>query len=108
MDLQTQARIKQLAEEAGTDNLMVVMGALDVGAVELWGQTLTTGDPTYAGPLAGVPLGLPVYHILEPKVKEHIPPEVYEAQVGMMEMVLDVEKLSQVVERIRRDGSKMA
>ena len=39
--------------------------------------------------------------------KEHIPPEVYEAQVGMMEMVLNVEKLSQVVEKVRRDGSKM-
>ena len=107
MDLQSQARIKQLAEEIGADNLMVVIGALDVGAVELWGQTVTTGDPTYAGPLAGVPLGLPVYHILEPQVKEHIPSEVYEEQVGLMEMVLDVDNLSQVVENVRRDGSKM-
>ena len=43
-----------------------------------------------------------------PAIKEHIPSQVYEAQVGMMEMVLDVEKLSQVVEKVRRDGSKMA
>jgi glycine reductase len=52
-------------------------------------MTLTQGDPSYAGPLAGVPLGLPVYHVLEDSVKDTIPAAVYEEQIGPMVFVLD-------------------
>ena len=49
--------------------------------------------PPFAGPLAGTALMLPVYHILEDRVKELIDPKVYEEQVGMMEFVLDKEAI---------------
>jgi glycine/sarcosine/betaine reductase complex component A len=38
-------------------------------------------------------LGLPVVHILEEDVKEQVDPAVYEEQVGLLEMTLDVEQV---------------
>ena len=64
------------------------------------------GDPTFAGPLAGVQLGLSVYHILEDEIKQEIDPDVYDEQVGMMEMVLDVDAIKQEVSSIRQQYSK--
>ena len=32
-------------------------------------ETVTAGDPTFAGPLTGVQLGLTVYHVCEPEMK---------------------------------------
>ena len=51
------------------------------------------GDPAYVGPLAGVQLGLPVVHILEDEVKAQVDPDVYDEQVGLLEMTLDVEQV---------------
>jgi hypothetical protein len=47
----------------------------------------------YAGPLTGVQLGLRVYHVCEPEIKAEFDPAVYEEQVSMMEMVLDVDDI---------------
>jgi betaine reductase len=54
---------------------------------------VTVGDPAYVGPLAGVQLGLPVVHILEEDVKEQVDAGVYDEQVGLLEMTLDVEQV---------------
>ena len=101
MDLATQARIKELAEGERHDDLVVVIGHLDVGGAELAAETVTAGDPTWAGPLAGVPLGLPVYHILEPELKGLVAPDVYEQQLGLMEMVLESDAPIQAVRKVR-------
>jgi len=104
MDLENQARIKKLAEQYGRENLIVVQGAGDADSSELVAETVTTGDPSYAGPLTEVQLGLPIYHILEPEVKQHIPSDIYEEQVGLMELALDVEGIAKAVRGIR-DGA---
>lgn len=98
MDLENQARIKDLAEEYGKD-LVVVLGAGEAEASALAAETVTNGDPTYAGPLAGVQLGLEVYHVFE--LKDEADPEVYDEQAGMMEMVLDVDALDDAVKQFR-------
>ena len=54
---------------------------------------MTAGDPTYAGPLAGVQLGLSVWHIVEDEIKAEVDPEVYDEQIGIMEMVLDIDAI---------------
>jgi len=105
MDLENQARIKQLAEQYGNESLIVVIGSGDADSSALVAETVTTGDPSYAGPLTEVQLGLAVYHILEPEVKEHIPPEVYEEQVALMELALDAEGIAQATKKIRDDAS---
>ena len=90
MDLENQARIKGLADEYGKD-LVVVLGAGEAEAASLAAETVTQGDPTYAGPLAGVSLGLKAYHMFE--LKDEVDPAVYEEQISMMEMVLDVDAI---------------
>ena len=89
MDLENQARIKELFDKHGKDELILVLGGAEAESTGLAAETVSTGDPTFAGPLAGVPLGLKAYHIVE--VKDEIDPDVYEEQIAMMEMVLDVD-----------------
>jgi glycine/sarcosine/betaine reductase complex component A len=93
MDPENQDRIRGLVDAHGADELVVVLGAADLEALEVAAETVTLGDPAYVGPLAGVQLGLPVIHILEEDVKAQIDPEVYDEQVGLLEMTLDVETL---------------
>ena len=99
--MENQAAIKRLADENGADNLVVVLGATDLEGAEISAETVTLGDPSFAGPLGGVSLGLPVYHILEPEVKAAIPADVYEQQAGFMEMVVDTEAIGKKFKEIR-------
>ena len=69
MDLENQKRVKELAEQYGPENIVVLLGAAEGEASGLAAETVTNGDPTYAGPLTGVSLGLKVYHVCEPEVK---------------------------------------
>jgi betaine reductase len=101
MDMENQTTIKNIADDSGTDNLMVVLGATDLQGAEITATTLISGDPSFAGPLAGASLGLPVYHILEPEVKNAIPGDVYAEQAGFMEMVVDTNEIGSVFKKIR-------
>jgi glycine reductase len=105
MDPENQDRIKSLVDEHGAEDLIVVLGAADLEALEVAAETLTLGDPAYVGPLAGVQLGLPVMHILEDDVKENVDPAVWEKQVGLLEMTLDVEQIQRAAATFPgRDG----
>jgi betaine reductase len=106
MDLQNQQRVLDAAEKFGAENVVVVLGSSDPEGAGIYAETVTAGDPTFAGPLAGVPLGLPVYHVFDEQLKEEADPQVWEEQVGMMEMVLDTKKLADSVEEIRDQHSK--
>jgi glycine reductase len=106
MDLGNQSRIKELAEKYGPENLVVILGGAEAEASGLAAETVTNGDPTFAGPLAGVSLGLAVYHILEPEIKDKVDQSVYDEQVGMMEMVLDVDAINNEVKTYREKYSK--
>ena len=106
MDLENQRRVKALAEKYGPENLVVVLGGAEAEASGLTAETVTAGDPTYAGPLAGVQLGLSVWHIVEDERKAEIDPEAYDEQVGMMELVLDANAIKEEVSSIRKQYSK--
>ena len=101
MDMENQTTIKKLAEENGAERLVVVLGATDLQGAEITATTVTVGDPSFTGPLAGAPLGLPVYHILEPEVKKAIPEDVYAEQAGFLEMVVDTEQIGKKFKQIR-------
>ena len=103
MDLENQAAIKSIADEVGSENLMVVLGMPGEG-LRLAAETLTTGDPSWAGPLAGVSLGLPVFHILEEKVRSQVPEDLYADKLLMMEMVLDLEQIESDLAEMRTAG----
>lgn len=81
--------------------MIVILGAPDADSAELYAETVVHGDPSWAGPLAGVALELPVYHIMEPEIKAQIAPEVYKEHLQLMEIALDVDKIAQSLKRVR-------
>lgn len=106
MDLEIQQRVKDLTEKYGAENIVVILGGAEAEASGLSAETVSAGDPTYAGPLAGVSLGLAVYHVVEPEIKEECHEAVYDEQCGMMEMVLDVDAIIEEVKAIREQYSQ--
>jgi len=101
MDPENQGKIKSLVDEHGADDLVVVLGAADLESLEVTAETLTVGDPAYVGPLAGVPLGLPVVHILDEDVKAQSDPGVYDDQVGLLELSLDTDTVREAMRKLR-------
>ena len=106
MDLENQKRVKEFTEQYGAENIVVLLGASEGEASGLAAETVTNGDPTFAGPLTGVQLGLTVYHACEPEIKEEVDPAVYDEQCGMMEMVLDIDDIVGEMSAIRADFCK--
>jgi len=106
MDLENQKRVKDLTEKYGAENMLVLIGGAEAESAGLAAETVTAGDPTFAGPLAGVPLGLKVYHAVEPEFKESVNADVYDEQIGMMEMVLDVDAIIEEVKAMRDEFTK--
>jgi len=106
MDLENQRRVKEFADQFGPENVVVLLGAAEGEASGLAAETVTAGDPTFAGPLTGVSLGLTVYHVCEEEVKAEFDEAVYDDQVGMMEMVLDVDDIASEMSSIRDEFCK--
>jgi betaine reductase len=105
MDLQSQEAIKRLAERHGREQILVLLGAPDAESAEIAAETVVLGDPSYAGPLAGAQLGLVVHHMLDPEVRQAVPPDVWEEQIGVMADVLNAGALTAAVAAIRARGS---
>ena len=101
MDLENQKRVKDFAEQYGAENIVVVLGAAEGEAAGLAAETVTAGDPTFAGPLAGVQLGLSVFHVCENEIKDEVDSSVYDDQISMMEMVMDVDDIAKEMSSIR-------
>ena len=106
MDLQNQQRVKDAAEKYGAENVVVILGSSDAEGAEIYAETVSNGDPTFAGPLAGASLGLAVYHVFDPEIRAEIDDAVWEEQVSMMEMVLDPEALAAAVKSMREQYSQ--
>ena len=62
-------------------------------------RTFKSGDPSYAGPLAGISLGLNSYHILE--LKEDIPTDVWEQEMTMYELEIEEEVQENIVKTMK-------
>src|SRR5947209_1120827 len=101
MDPANQEMIQRLAGEHDISELVILLGAADPEAIEVAAETVTVGDPSYVGPLAGVSLGLPVFHILEEDIKEQIEQSVWDEQLGLLELALDVDDVKRVMADVR-------
>ena len=106
MDLENQKRVMSLTEQYGKDQIVVLLGGADGEASGLIAETVINGDPAFAGVLTGVQLGLPVYHIFEDAIKGLVDAQVYDDQVSMMEMVLEVDEIAKEVSTYREQYSK--
>lgn len=62
-------------------------------------RTFKSGDPSYAGPLAGISLGVDTYHILE--LKEDIPTDVREQEMTMYELEIEKEVQENIVKTMK-------
>ena len=102
MNFENQGVIKRLADQYGPENLAVVLGNGETNGVEVFAETVTQGDPTYAGPLAGVSLKIPVYHVLEPEIIEAVPEQVRQEKLELSALVIDVEPMRHVLQRSRK------
>ena len=108
MEPDNQKKIKEIAEGNGdraANKVIVVLGASDLEGALISAETVTSGDPSFAGPLAGVSLGLPVYHILEPEMKAVIPADIYEEEVGIWLLSVDTESLGKEFKAIREKAN---
>jgi len=101
MNFENQGVIKRLADQYGPENLAVVLGNGDASGVEVFAETVTEGDPSYAGPLAGVSLKIPVYHVLEEDVMAVVPETIREEKLQLSSLVIDVEPMRQVLQAAR-------
>ena len=86
--------------------VVVLLGTPNAESTRLYGLTVTDGDPSWAGPLAGVPLNLPVYHITEPEIKGQVEPQVYQDQIGLAEMTLEIEEIADAMRQIRNGAGR--
>jgi len=101
MDPENQGRIKSTVERYGTDDLVVVLGAADLEGLEMVAETVTEGDPSYVGPLAGVQLGLPVVHIFEDDLREQVDPAIYDERIGFVELAVDSDAVKATMKKLR-------
>ena len=101
MNFENQGVIKRLADQYGPESLTVVLGNGEANGVEVFAETVTQGDPSYAGPLAGVALKIPVYHVLEEDVMADVPQRLREEKLQLSALVIDVEPMHQVLQASR-------
>jgi hypothetical protein len=101
MNFENQGVIKRLADQYGPENLAVVLGNGEANGVEVFAETVTQGDPSYAGPLAGVALKIPVYHVLEEEVVGILPENLREEKLRLPSLVIDVEPMHQILRAAR-------
>ncbi len=96
--------VKKVVDEYGKENVVAVLGAPDADSAELYAETLVHGDPSWLGPLAGVALDLPVYHIMEPEITSQIDPALYKEHLELFAIALDVNKIAEGLNRVRGKG----
>jgi hypothetical protein len=79
---------------------VVVFGVNEPANLRIMASTFKEGDPSYAGALGGVALGLRSYHILE--LREEIPADVWEEQMAMEELQIEDELREQILDTMAR------
>lgn len=101
MDQVVQGELIKAVEKYGNNNIVVILGSPDTESADIFVETVRAGDPTYAGPLAGIALGLSVYHVLEEEIKQTIPQDIYQEQVGLAELSLDRDQICEAMKQAR-------
>ena len=83
---------------------MLVFGLNEPGNLRIMATTFKEGDPSYAGALGGIALGLKSYHIFE--LKDEIPEDVWAKEMAFKELEVEDdlrEKVCSILREIRGD-----
>ena len=84
--------------------MLVVFGLNQPTTIQIMAKTFKDGDPSFAGPLAGVALGLQSFHILE--LKDQIPAAVWAREMDLYELAIEDEvqdKIMQIMQEARQE-----
>jgi betaine reductase len=78
---------------------VVVFGLNEVPNLRIMATTFKEGDPSYAGALGGIPLGLASYHIFE--LKDEIPADVWSREMAIEELEVEDELIEEICATMR-------
>ncbi len=81
------------------DDLVLVFGLNQPANLRVLATTFKDGDPSYAGVLGGVALGLKSYHIFE--LKDEVPDDVWEREMAFKELEVEDELIEQICATMR-------
>ncbi len=101
MDLDNQKRIRMLTEKHGFEKVLLLIGTGEKDSTRLAAQTVTSGDPSGKGALAGIALKLPFIHVLETPFKEAVSPALWKEHLEIFETALDYETFEQEIKTVR-------
>jgi len=79
-----------------------VFGLNEPANLRIMATTFKAGDPSYAGALGGIALGLESYHIFE--LKDEIPPDIWAEEMAFEELEAGdalIEELCQTMQAVR-------
>jgi len=76
-----------------------VFGLNEPFNLRIMATTFKEGDPSYAGALGGIALGLKSYHVFE--LKDEIPPDVWEAEMAFKELEVGDEQIERICALMR-------
>lgn len=79
---------------------MVVFGLNEVSNLRIMATTFKDGDPSFAGALGGIALGLKSYHIFE--LKSEIPAETWAGEMAFEELQTEDELIEEICETMRQ------
>lgn len=81
---------------------MVVFGINEPANLRIMATTFKEGDPSYAGALGGIALGLKSYHIFE--LKDEVPSDVWDAEMAFKELQTEdalITEIKQTMQSVR-------
>lgn len=78
---------------------MLVFGLNQLFNLRIMATTFKEGDPSFAGALGGIALGLKSYHIFE--LKDEIPEEVWDREMGLKELELEDDEIEAICATMR-------
>lgn len=91
--------MKALAERFGAGHLVLVFGLNQPFSLRIMASTFKDGDPSFAGALGGVALGLKSYHVFE--LKNEIPAEVWQREMAFKELEMEEEDIDAICTLMR-------
>jgi hypothetical protein len=78
---------------------VVVFGLNELANLRIMATTFKEGDPSFAGALGGIALGLKSYHIFE--LKPEIPADTWESEMAIEELEIEDAQLDEICKTMR-------
>ena len=76
-----------------------MLGLNELENLRIFATTFQDGDPSFAGPLAGIALGVKSYHIFE--LKNEIPDDTWAAEMAMKELEVEDSAIEAILAAMR-------